>query len=173
MAQRSFATITVADTGEHFDSTPDRLVGIHWMEGYEYMARMQVLAHDRDLCPTDLPQNFTVSRPPDGLPVVLLVRGDYCSDYAKVQMAANNIQPPGVVRYLIIYHSVFSDMSHRLLFEDQLPGSQVSNKESSLKDTLPVIIPAEWNILSRHHGLYQDKIGVLHVSLQTGNGKLR
>jgi hypothetical protein len=104
LATLTTATITTAGTGERYASHPDRQVGTRWMEGYEYMARLQMIPHDLDLCGTDPSKNLTVTVPTDGLPVVLLTRGDDCSDTTKVQTALSRILPKGVVKYLIIYN---------------------------------------------------------------------
>ena len=64
------ATITITETGEHFTSRPDHLVGTRFLEGVEYMARLQVFAYNRHLCPDpSYPHlNLTVQVPLDGLP---------------------------------------------------------------------------------------------------------
>jgi hypothetical protein len=64
------ATITITETGEHFASRPDHLVGIRFLQGVEYMARLQVFADNRHLCPDPSHPhlNLTVQVPFDGLP---------------------------------------------------------------------------------------------------------
>jgi len=65
------ATITLTSTGQHFASRPDNQVGTRFLQGFEYLARLQVFANDLDLCPDDSPHsrlNLTVDVPPDGLP---------------------------------------------------------------------------------------------------------
>lgn len=64
------ATITITETGEHFASRPDHLVGTRFLEGYEYMARLQVFSSNLHLCPdpSNHHLNLTVQVPLDGLP---------------------------------------------------------------------------------------------------------
>ena len=71
------ATITLTATGQHFASSPDEHVGTRFLQGFEYLARLQVFSQDLELCPEDSPHshlNLTVDVPPDGLP------GTYCFD---------------------------------------------------------------------------------------------
>lgn len=205
LLQTASATITIADTGERFPSHPDRLVGTRWMEGYEYMARLQVIERDLDLCSTVNDKlNLTVSVPSDGLPVVLVTRGDDCSDLTKVQTALSRIEPKGVVKYLVIYddavHPPVRHNSRRLsdgvdmdeeeaaLNDDEWESS--SSNTQLLQDLaqkiveqhmLPPSLPStttttndaddgdfDWN---RHRDDYDHRMGVLHVSFKTGNGK--
>lgn len=45
------ASITIAETGQVFDSKPERYVGQRLWKGYEYMGRLQYLAENPTLCP--------------------------------------------------------------------------------------------------------------------------
>ena len=146
---KASSTITIAGTGQHFSSRPDRIVGSSWMDGVEYMARMQLIDSDPDLCPlpSDDDQNFTVTRPADGLPVVLLVRGHSCLDATKVDVALSKIRPKGVVKYMIIYNPSTSTTTttttsttlhledvHSLPFSGSRPGSGSRSGASSYKE---------------------------------------
>lgn len=69
------ATITLTATGQHFGSRPDPHVGTRFLQGFEYLARLQVFAENLDLCPySDHSKlNLTVDVPPDGLPGMILI----------------------------------------------------------------------------------------------------
>jgi len=106
------ATITMAGSGARFESKPDPILGERLTDGYEYMARLQHLADNLDLCPSAPTIQYNITVPPDGLPVVLLARGAYCSDVSKARMASLNMLPRHVVKYLIIYDSDDSSLFH-------------------------------------------------------------
>jgi hypothetical protein len=158
------ATITIAGTGVRFPSRPGRLAGSRWMEGYEYMARLQLLEEqaNMDLCyssdsdsdsTADHKKNFTVTKPSDGLPVVLLVSGDHCSDAVKVEVAMSKIRPKSTVSYLIIY--------------DTDPNTETVNTAAPSN--------RHWHYWHGDNSQndYENHIKVLHVTWKTGNGTLR
>jgi hypothetical protein len=63
------ATITMAGTGERFATKPDPILGERLTDGYEYMARLQHLDDNLDLCPTGNGRNpYNITVPSDGLP---------------------------------------------------------------------------------------------------------
>mmetsp|Transcript_28569 Transcript_28569/g.47278 ORF Transcript_28569/g.47278 Transcript_28569/m.47278 type:complete len:441 (+) Transcript_28569:257-1579(+) len=161
----STATITIAGTGARFASHPDRRVGTRWMEGYEYMARLQLLDYDLDLCSMDDNNNTVVPVPTDGLPVVLVTRGDDCSDMQKVETALARIQPRGIVQYLIIYNdAVHPPVGRRQLTDDQPEQQHETHYDEHMYDHHGVQWP------HRHHSNdYEHRMGVLHVSYKTGN----
>lgn len=68
--QKASATIIVAGSGERFATRPDTTIGERLTDGYEYMARLQRLDDNLDLCPnTDTePYTYNITVPPDGLP---------------------------------------------------------------------------------------------------------
>lgn len=79
------ATITLTATGQHFASRPDDTVGTRFLQGFEYLARLQVFSHDLELCPSSDEHehlNLTVDVPPDGLPGMLLFVREYDCSYA-------------------------------------------------------------------------------------------
>ena len=66
------STITLTATGQHFESRPDAQVGTRFLQGFEYLARLQVFEHDLELCPDEQRYlNLTVDVPPDGLPGIV------------------------------------------------------------------------------------------------------
>lgn len=84
------ATITLTATGQHFASSPDEHVGVRFLQGFEYLARLQVFSQDLELCPDDSTRsqlNLTVDVPPDGLP------GTY--PYANCGFAGEQVQLDG------------------------------------------------------------------------------
>jgi hypothetical protein len=173
------STITIAGTGEHFPSRPDHTVGNGWMDGVEYMARMQFIDRNPDLCPLDSNPNATITivPPSDGLPVALLVRGDSCVGATKVEVALSRIRPKGIVKYLIIYSEPSVQEEVR----------SIRNKESTSNVFQRARLdeyPTDWQFLaypnsdrsSDHVRLlgddYSNRIGVLRVSATTGSGKV-
>jgi hypothetical protein len=98
------ATITVIDTGKRFASHQDHSLGKRLWKGYEYMARLQYINGNLQLCPSEHGQNHTYKLlvPEDGLPVALLVRAGGCSLDAKADFVLKNVSPPGLVKYLIV-----------------------------------------------------------------------
>lgn len=100
------ATITLTATGQHFASSPDEHVGTRFLQGFEYLARLQVFSQDLELCPDDSPHshlNLTVDVPPDGLPVAVLARNTGCSVETKARLASYSVEPPHKLKYLILY----------------------------------------------------------------------
>jgi hypothetical protein len=170
------STITIAGTGERFPSHPDPAFGNRWMEGFEYMARMQRIEgdSDMDLCALVSGHNFTITVPSDGLPVVLLVRVDGCSDATSVETALSNIHPKGVVKYLIIYTTptILPEIRSAIAPERDVRGLRANGT--------PVLVnhPVDGSIPMRHvtqldwHGDdHETRVGLLHVTFKTGNGK--
>mmetsp|Transcript_12092 Transcript_12092/g.18559 ORF Transcript_12092/g.18559 Transcript_12092/m.18559 type:complete len:416 (-) Transcript_12092:164-1411(-) len=144
--KNSIATITIADTGMHYPSEPDRWYSAHFAPGYEYMAHLQAFSYDIDLC--DPNANLTVTVPMDRMPVVLLASRDSCDDWTKIKIAKTKIQPPGVVEFLIIYDIVDEEVS-------------VERKLRTPKGGIPQ---------NPYSDFYDGvNIGVLHVSSSTGN----
>lgn len=45
------ASVSIAETGQTFDSRPERHIGQRLWKGYEYMGRLQYLAENPTLCP--------------------------------------------------------------------------------------------------------------------------
>lgn len=135
------ATITLTATGEHFASRPDHTVGTHFLQGFEYLARLQVFSNNLDLCPEEdsshVPLNLTVVVPPDGLPVAILARNTGCSVETKARLASYSVEPPHKLRYLILYGD-----------EGLLPEEPFS--------------------LYRHRDM-DITVGILHVSERSGN----
>jgi len=105
--QSSQAVITIMDTGQRFRSREEE-TGKHLWQGYEYMARLQIIEGNLNLCPDpDDTENknkrANVTNPVDDLPVALLVRGGGgCTLQQKVDFALQNIDPPGLVKYMIL-----------------------------------------------------------------------
>lgn len=62
------ATITVTESGQRFPSRPDHLVGQKFADGFEYMARLQFIHSNLNLCPNE---DNTIHVPTDGLPGML------------------------------------------------------------------------------------------------------
>lgn len=147
--KNSIATITIADTGVHYPSEPDRWYSAHFAPGYEYMAHLQAFSYDIDLC--DPNANLTVTVPTDRVPVVLLASRDSCDDWTKIKIAKTKIQPPDVVEFLIIYDIDDEEVS-------------VERKLRTPKGDIPQ---------NPYSNFYDDvNIGVLHVSSSTGNGTM-
>jgi len=95
------ATITVTESGQRFPSRPDHLVGQKFADGFEYMARLQFIHSNLNLCPNE---DNTIHVPTDGLPVALLAKSGGCSYEEKAKFASLNIQPQNnIVKYVIIY----------------------------------------------------------------------
>ena len=185
LAQPVSSTITMAGTGQHFASHPDRMVGYRWMEGVQYMARMQFIPI-MDLCSLSphvhihqphYQINITV--PSDDLPVALLVQGDACLDLTQVDLILSNISPPGTVRYLIVYNNPSNPSIHfrttpktnntdiayhdrSLHGEDDFPQDWKSSLHSNAADS--------FRHVSFVQGDYIHHVGVLHVGSKTGSG---
>lgn len=159
------ATITIAGTGERFPSYPDRLIGSKFLEGFEYMARLQYIPDDLDVCPSFQPvSNITIVPPRDGLPVVLLARGDYCSDYTKLQVAQSMIHPTGVVKYLIIYNPP-TDYSGSVIQANRRKLMEKEEDKNVIQST--EVLGRQLRHKDHTHGA-DIKIGVLHVSSAVG-----
>ena len=67
------ASISIAETGQTFDSKPERYIGQRLWKGYEYMGRLQYLAENPTLCqpPSSSETSTTkyrINQPSDGLP---------------------------------------------------------------------------------------------------------
>lgn len=160
------ATITVTDSGRRFASRPDEWVGNRFSSRYEYMARLQYLPRDPTLCSSL--QNLTVTVPPDGLPVALLVRAGQCSTETKARVALNEIQPRHLVKYLIIYEQGWEDEDASLS-----PLPQVDQYEDDVSYKTPdVPLPTSRQSKRRHHHEEIMSFGVLHVSRLSGLGLL-
>merc|ERR1712232_438542 len=140
------ATITIADSGIRFPSEPDQWYSSSFAPGFEYMAHLQVLFDNLDLCTG----NSTVTRPADNVPVVLLARRDTCDDWTKIQFAKTRVQPRFVVQYLIIYET-----------DEEIPMDQK-------------LLPSQKNIAKNQiYGLTDVDTGVLHVGASTGKALLQ
>jgi len=101
LSSMASATITVTETGQRFPSRPDHLVGQKFEDGFEYMARLQYIHSNLNLCPHN---NNTIHVPNDGLPVALLAKSGGCSYEEKALFASLNIHPQNnIVKYIIIY----------------------------------------------------------------------
>lgn len=102
------ATITVLDNNKRFPSRQDEVNGKSLWKGYEYYARLQYVQGNLPLCPDDTNNNnsnnnHTIVVPADELPVALVVQGGGgCTLQEKIEYALTRIQPPGIVRYLIV-----------------------------------------------------------------------
>jgi hypothetical protein len=100
------ATITLVDTKQKFASTQDRNLGKSLWKNNEYMARLQYVDGNLPLCPsspsasTHPKYNLTV--PSDDSPVAVLVRGGGCTLEDKVHFALHNLEPAGLVKFLIV-----------------------------------------------------------------------
>lgn len=68
--QKASATVIMVGSGERFATRPDAMIGERLTDGYEYMARLQRLDDNLDLCPTgdSEPYTYNITVPPDGLP---------------------------------------------------------------------------------------------------------
>jgi len=165
------ATITIADTGARYPSEPDHWYSGHFIPGVNYMAHLQYLEHNLDVCPITT-EKFSVKRPIDNFPVVLLARRNGCADWTKIQTVKQEIDPAGVVQFIIIYDTeddeddiipVYPE-KQQLAFSPIIETVFQKNKQTN-KQT------EAW--LTTH--LYDDNInmGVLHVSASIGNDLLR
>mmetsp|Transcript_58094 Transcript_58094/g.142001 ORF Transcript_58094/g.142001 Transcript_58094/m.142001 type:complete len:653 (-) Transcript_58094:84-2042(-) len=101
------ASISIAETGQTFDSKPERYIGQRLWKGYEYMGRLQYLTENPTLCPPPSSSGtsttkFRINQPSDGLPVALLARRGGCSVAEKAIFAATMIEPANTVQYLIV-----------------------------------------------------------------------
>mmetsp|Transcript_3693 Transcript_3693/g.8425 ORF Transcript_3693/g.8425 Transcript_3693/m.8425 type:complete len:672 (-) Transcript_3693:1405-3420(-) len=97
------ATISFIESGRTFHSKLDPHIGQQMMRGYEYMGRLQSVAENPTLCPGVYPnQKWNVVTPTDGLPVALIAQSGGCSVMEKAHVAANMINPPNNVGYVII-----------------------------------------------------------------------
>jgi len=117
LARTTNATITVLDTHQKYPMKPDRSpLGKQLWKGYEYYARLQYVEGNLPLCPdNNANANHTLMAPTDGVPVALLVRGGGgCTLAEKARYALHNLQPAGLVRYLIVDES-----GYELLLQQQ------------------------------------------------------
>mmetsp|Transcript_13131 Transcript_13131/g.18888 ORF Transcript_13131/g.18888 Transcript_13131/m.18888 type:complete len:534 (-) Transcript_13131:1153-2754(-) len=192
------ATITVQNTGETYPSYPDRLIGGRFVEGHPYMARLQYLPSDIDLCPPygTSKVNLTVVQPHDKLPVALLVRGDTCSDYTKLEVAQQLVHPIGSVKFIIIYNTpttltipsegteqttttktLFSEIQatrRRRLREEQQPDDNHHPLHPNPDETQTSSQEVSLQNRNPEYGAVpKTNIGVLHVSAGTGADLLR
>lgn len=112
--------------------------------------------------------------------VVLLAQGAYCSDLAKARLASLNIQPAGVVKYLIIYDSrststVLTDQAiHNEPEKMQLDGTKQDN-DSALAQALKTIRlgTPDTDLGKKKHSHVDPyvSVGVLHVKKTGGSSK--
>lgn len=149
----SQATITLTATGQHFASRPDPIVGTRFLQGFEYLARLQVFDHDLTLCPdATRPHsllNLTVQVPPDGLPVAILARNTDCSVETKARLASYAVEPPHILKYIILYGD---------------------------DGRLPEVSEGFVSYAKRHQSNEMEKdlditVGILHISERSGNGE--
>lgn len=122
------ATITIAESGREYQSHVDQNLGRSLMYGVEYVARLQVVNGDDYLCGigsnednSNLKRNLVkpslslslddsiksieseeIIVPSDHYPVAILAQEGKCTIQEKVQVASQ-IQPPYIVKYLIVY----------------------------------------------------------------------
>jgi len=155
--------VTVASTGDRYNSYPDRLIGLRFMEGYAYDARLQHIATNLNLCAqeddndddkTPNVVNYNITMPTDGRKVALLASSSGCSDIVKARMAAYNMDPANIVKYLII----FNDDEQGVSGHEATPSSSRSDND----------------VHSSSNPVFYDDIpiGVVHVSLQSGHDLL-
>lgn len=102
------------------------------------MARLQIIEGNLNLCPdpndiTNTNKRANVTIPVDGLPVALLVRGGGgCSLQQKVDFALQNIDPPGLVKYMILNDATTTTEEELLL----LPAHQQEHPEPVFSSAL-------------------------------------
>lgn len=109
--------------------------------GYEYLARLQYLDTNPWLCPSrGSHHNLNITAPTDGIPVALLIRGGGgCTLEEKADFALNHIQPPGVVRYLIVgsgHKTLGEGDPTGLVDEHNLGDEEEDEEEASLMSAL-------------------------------------
>lgn len=144
------ATITIGESGREYQSHVDQNIGRSLMYGVEYVARLQVINGDDYLCGVESnEENITVKRnlvksslssvdksivgydtnieseeiivPSDHYPVAILAQEGKCAIPQKLQVASQ-IQPPYIVKYLIIYR----------LEDDEVDDDDIDEASSSV-----------------------------------------
>jgi hypothetical protein len=168
------ATITVTETQQRYASRQDHLLGRKLWKGYEYPARLQYIDGNLPMCPDDnddgnnkAKQSYNITVPADGLPVALLVRQGGCSLQAKAEFVQHHVNPPGLVKYLIIDGTRRTDSS----IPRQMTAADRDKNELSYDDDLM----DEWIKRNTHRHSHEpdpdddDELPfyVLHVSYHT------
>ena len=74
VTQTADATITEVATGKHWNSEPDKKLGQRLWQGYEYVAHLQYVRSNLQLCPLpsegngNQPRMWNITRPLDSTP---------------------------------------------------------------------------------------------------------
>jgi len=165
------ATVAIADTGVRYPSEPDRWYSGHFIPGVNYMAHLQYLEHNLDLCPGVSTKKFTVKRPNDNFPVVLLAQRSGCVDWTRIQTAKQQTDPAGVVQFVIIYDAEDDEDENAIIPVN--PEKEQQTASSIMEQIFNNIGNQERRLLTAD--TYDDNVnmGVLHVSASTGSDLLR
>ena len=93
--------ITISESGKRYASRQDKYYGPKFRRGYQYLARLQYVEQNIELCPTGANTTYDLIKPFDGLPIALLIRPGKCSFREKLKFVKENVNPGGLVKYLI------------------------------------------------------------------------
>ncbi|KAL7566290.1 hypothetical protein ACA910_013619 [Epithemia clementina (nom. ined.)] len=175
------AMITVVDSGKRYASRQDQYYGPTFRKGYQYMARLQLLSENRQLCPNQNSNNTTydVVEPIDGYPVALLVHSGGCSFMEKINFVRDFVKPSRAVKYLIFDSSSYVMEGHYQEDgfdnnhdddEDFIILEGVDENEPPLKKVVKDFFGEESFVGRKHHPETRDSSipqHILHVSPRT------
>jgi len=156
------ASIEVIDLGRTYQSRPDKYIGLQLRTRVEYSARLQRISGDQYLC-GDNQSNVTV--PKDGLPIALVVKKGFCSFAQKAEYASRNIQPPGIVKVLIIDGGIrFKDDEEDNDYGEEREITYSKFKPTQITEYFPLYFE-NTDTLNQEDDI---TVALLHVSYQTG-----
>mmetsp|Transcript_28444 Transcript_28444/g.66053 ORF Transcript_28444/g.66053 Transcript_28444/m.66053 type:complete len:443 (-) Transcript_28444:1970-3298(-) len=168
-----WATITFDGSQEHFKSIPDRTLGPPFEDGLVYFARLQYLHDNINLCPQSGRNHYNVTIPPDLSAVALLARGAYCSDATKARLASIDIEPRGLVKFLIVYDTGnWIDKDGTVMNETEILSLLEDDDDQKEDGDLMALE-------KRHHKTHYPvpvspiSVRILHVDFDTGNELLK
>nr|BAT25231.1 symbiotic Der3 [Nitzschia sp. IriIs04] len=167
------ARIHLVDSGRTYRTSVDASLGPRLEFGENYPARLQRIASNPYLCPSKShpSEKFSITVPSDGSAVALLAQMGGCSPEEKLLMAAEFIEPKGVVQFLILEQSL-NEFEEDILDATKTIAEK-ENEWNDLPSTISVLrvtygVGARLNIDVRNASPEVQRAGGLQVIITGG-----